>query len=201
MNKYPTRLEAEELLNWASEQNPGPWVAHSRVTARAAEAIARAAGMDGDKAYVLGLLHDIGRYEGVRDMHHIVAGYDLTMEKGFKRNARICLTHSFPLQLFASYIGSNDCSEEETKLIQNALDTVQYDDYDGLIQLCDGICLPQGITLLQVRLMDVVMRHGMNEFTLKKWGEQFKLKAHFDGLCGGNIYNLFYDEIRDVSFR
>ena len=29
----------------------------------------------------------------------------------------------------------------------------------------------------------------------------FALKKHFDERCGINVYDLFYDEIRDVSFR
>ena len=58
---YPTREEAEELLMKAIKKRPGGWVDHSRVTARVAEKIAEAVGLDKDKAYVLGLLHDIGR--------------------------------------------------------------------------------------------------------------------------------------------
>lgn len=57
-----TRKQAEELLVEAEKCNPGPWGDHSRVAAHCAERIARACGdMDPDKAYILGLLHDIGR--------------------------------------------------------------------------------------------------------------------------------------------
>jgi hypothetical protein len=73
--------------------------------------------------------------------------------------------------------------------------------YDKLIQLCDGICLPQGICLLDVRLMDVARRYGISAFTLQKWDAFFGLKAYFDELCAGNIYNLFYEEICKISFR
>ena len=110
----PSRKTAEELLLWAEPKNPGPWVAHSRTVARAAEVIARACGLDADIAYALGLLHDIGRYEGARDLHHIMAGYALLMEKGYSAAARICLTHSFPCQDFHEYSGQyTDCSEAE----------------------------------------------------------------------------------------
>ena len=68
----PTREEAERLLREAKQCNPGPWVNHSRVAAHCAEKIAQACGdMDAGKAYVLGLLHDIGRKFGVRHLGHV----------------------------------------------------------------------------------------------------------------------------------
>lgn len=60
----PTREQAELLLNEAEKCNPGPWGDHSRVAAHCAERIAMECGdLDSDKAYILGLLHDIGRIE------------------------------------------------------------------------------------------------------------------------------------------
>ena len=170
--------------------------------ARVAETIAAHCHLNLDDAYVLGLLHDIGRFEGVRDMHHIVAGYHLMMEKGYPRVARICLTHSFPYQDIGAYSGkTSDCTPEELELVRSTLSSVVYDNYDRLIQLGDALGLPQGVCLLDVRLMDVVRRHGFNNFTLKKWDAIFALKKLFDEMCKCNIYDLVYDEIRDVSFR
>ena len=58
----PTREEAELLLEDAEKCNRGPWGNHSRTTAHCAEKIAQACwGMDRNKAFILGLLHDIGR--------------------------------------------------------------------------------------------------------------------------------------------
>jgi len=199
--KYPSRREAEDLLAWAEEQNPGPWAAHSRTVGRSAEVIASACGLDRDKAYVLGLLHDIGRFEGVRDLHHIVAGHAFMVQKGFMCNARICLTHSFPIKSIGVYSGTTfDCSPAELQLIQDTLADAQYNEYDGLIQLCDSISLPQGVCLLEIRLIDVASRHGFNDFTLRKWDALFKLKEHFDLLCARSIYTLFYAEICGTSF-
>lgn len=75
LRKYPTRDEAERLLLDAKKDNPGKWVDHSRVTAHCAEKIAMHCGMDADKAYVLGLLHDIGRKFGVFHLRHVSEGY------------------------------------------------------------------------------------------------------------------------------
>lgn len=69
----PTREEAEALLREAEQCNPGPWGDHSRTAAHCAEAIAaHCPGLDPDKAYILGLLHDIGRRFGVRHLGHCV---------------------------------------------------------------------------------------------------------------------------------
>ena len=51
--------------------------------------------MDAEKAYVLGLLHDIGRKFGVRHLGHVSDGYRFMMSLGYDEAAKICLTHSF----------------------------------------------------------------------------------------------------------
>ena len=91
----PEKNEADDLLKWAGELNPGPWINHSKVVAKTAEKIAQKCSLDCNKAYVLGLLHDIGRYEGVTGLRHIIAGYELMSKKNYVDNAYICLTHSF----------------------------------------------------------------------------------------------------------
>ena len=62
----PTIDEAKKELEIAEQLNPGPWTAHSLNVAIAARNIARKVpGMDENKAYILGMLHDIGRRVGV----------------------------------------------------------------------------------------------------------------------------------------
>lgn len=190
-----TRKQAHELLLWAHEQNPGPWLQHSRVAARAAEGIAKACGMDAEKAYIMGLLHDIGRYEGIRDLHHVVAGYQLMMDRGEPEIARICLTHSFPIPEVGVFSGKLDCEPEELHFLQKALAEAVYSDYDHLIQLCDSLALASGISTLEARLVDVGVRHGFNDYTQRKWQSFMELKRTFDERCGVNIYQLFRSEI------
>ena len=76
MAGYPERETAEALLREAESCNPGPWGNHSRIAARCAERIAASAGMETEKAYVLGLLHDIGRKFGVKHLAHGLDGYN-----------------------------------------------------------------------------------------------------------------------------
>ena len=57
----PTREEALKLIRDGLLFNPGPWGEHCLTAAHCAEKIASACGdMDVEKAYILGLLHDIG---------------------------------------------------------------------------------------------------------------------------------------------
>lgn len=84
----PTRTEAERLLAEAETCNPGQWADHCRVAAHCAEKIAAACGMDAEKAYILGLLHDIGRKFGVSHMKHIWDGYTYMMSLGYEEAAK-----------------------------------------------------------------------------------------------------------------
>lgn len=194
--KMPTRQEAEKLLDYAGKQNPGNWIKHSEMVAQVAEKIALNCGLNSEKAYICGLLHDIGRYEGVRELHHVIAGYTLLMENGYGDVAGVCLTHSFPIPNLNMFGGGGlDCTDEEIDFIKNYINNNPYDDYDNLIQLSDALGTGQGITTIDSRLMDVTRRHGFNEYTIEKWNSFFNLKEKFDSLCKENIYKYFIDDI------
>ncbi len=91
----PTRQQAEELLKEAEKCNPGAWVNHSRVVAHCAEKIAEECDdMNSDKAYILGLLHDIGRKFGIRHLGHVSDGYSYMISLGYDEVAKICLTEA-----------------------------------------------------------------------------------------------------------
>ena len=185
----PTREEAEKLLVEAERRNPGPWGDHSRVAARCAERIAAAcAGMDPDKAYVLGLLHDIGRRFGVRHLGHVSDGFTYMMSLGYDEAARVCLTHSFNDLSVEDYIGRFDTTEEELELIRSELDKVVPDDYDRLIQLCDAMAGSEGVMAMEDRMNDVKRRYGC--FPQKKWDMNFELKAYFEAKAGRDIYEV-----------
>lgn len=193
------RTEATALLDWAHTQNPGPWRAHSLHVARAAGAIAEKCGMDDERAWVLGALHDIGRYEGVRGLHHAVAGYALLMEKGDPGAARICVTHSFPDGCFEHFNGKRDVSPEEEVFLRRFLAEAIPDDFDRLIQLCDAICTAQGVCLMEKRLVDVALRHGLEPGLDEKWRAFLNLRRDFERRMGASVYSLF-DECAAVTF-
>ena len=192
----PSMQTAEELLAWAAEKNPGPWMQHSQVAAHAASQIASHSGLDADIAYVLGLLHDIGRHAGISAMRHIVDGYALLAEKGYTQAAQICITHSFPLQQFEAYSGVDDCSPKQRALVKRILQEAMYTEYDLLIQLCDALSLPEGVCLMEKRLIDVARRHGINAFTVPKWEKVIEIFHTFQAKMDVPLYSLFPEAVQ-----
>lgn len=185
---YPERAEAERLLREAESCNPGPWGDHSRIAARCAEKIAAAAGMDPEKAYILGLLHDIGRKFGVKHLAHVADGFHYMTELGYTDAARICLTHSFCKPDIHVYIGNFDIPEPEQEKLQVMLSTLEFDDYDRLIQLCDCLAGSKGVMDMEARMLDVKRRYG--SYPQEKWDNNFHLKAYFEAKTGKDIYQI-----------
>ena len=184
----PTREKAEELLRDGEACNPGAWADHSRAVAMCAEKIAAACGdMDTEKAYVLGLLHDIGRKFGIKHMGHIYDGYHYMTELGYDEAARICLSHSFSIQKLEDYIGKWDVTPEQQQELRALLAEMVYDDYDRLIQVCDSLA---GITVVDMeeRMADVKRRYG--SYPQDKWDRNLEMKGYFEEKMGQDIYTV-----------
>lgn len=195
----PARAQAEAMLAEAGLRNPGPWVGHSRHAAEAAGRLAaRLPGLEGETAYVLGLLHDIGRREGPSDMRHALDGYRYLSGHGFELAARICLTHSHPIQHIDAAAGKWDVSPREADFVRNYLEQARYSDYDRLIQLCDALALPDGLCLVEKRLVDVTLRHGFNEFTLLRWQAFLQIQRDFESALGQSIYALLPEAVENA---
>lgn len=186
--RYPDRAEAERILQEAEQCNPGPWGNHSRTAGHCAERIAEYAGLCPDKAYVLGLLHDIGRKFGKRHLGHVSDGYSYMMSMGYPDCARICLTHSFNEMKIEKYVGNFDTSEEETALIREKLQETVPDDYDLLIQLCDAISGSEGVMDIIDRMSDVKRRYG--SYDPEKWAKNLELKKYFEGRMNRDLYEV-----------
>lgn len=120
----PARQETEALIQEAEPRNPGPWVAHSRTAAHCAEKIAQSCGLDPDKAYVLGLLHDIGRRYGVTGLYHVYDGWKYLLSLGYDEAARVCLTHSFTTKKLSEYVGKYDLTAAQQAELAGAILTI-----------------------------------------------------------------------------
>ncbi len=186
----PGRAVAEQELEEAGRLNPGKWTAHSRYVAKACEYIAAACGMDSEKAYILGLLHDIGRRIGVVNMYHVYSGYRYCTQKGWDEVARICLTHSYLLGDAAKGVSDFDGNIEEYRFVEDYIRNVVLDDYDRLVQLADALGTADGFCIIEKRLVDVALRYGFMPYTLEKWRKFFELKEYFDQKCGCSVYKL-----------
>ena len=182
----PTREKAEEILSEAEKCNPGPWGNHSRVAAHCAEKIAMECNdLDSNKAYILGLLHDVGRSRA-RHLGHAFDGYTYMMSLGYDEVAQICITHSFNNKTTDEYIGKFDTSDEELKIIQDTLKMVIIDDYDRLIQLCDALTGTECVLNIEERMEDVRRRYG--SYPQEKWNRNLALKKYFEEKMGKDIY-------------
>ena len=185
----PTREEAIELVRDGLVSNPGPWGRHCLTAAHCAEKIADACGdMDSEKAYVLGLLHDIGRKFGVRHLGHVSDGFSFMKKLGYDEVAKICLTHSFNNHTVDEYIGKFDVTERELALIKSELAKITYDEYDMLIQLCDSLAGADGVLDIEERMGDVKKRYGY--YPQNKWDSNIRLMHYFENKMGKNIYQV-----------
>ena len=137
----PDRERANKELKWAADLNPGPW------------------------AYVLGLLHDTGRYAGRTSERHLLDGYRRCMEHGWEEAARICMSHAFMIQDIGTSIGEFDVTPQDYEFMKEFISGAVYDDYDRLVQLCDSLALPTGFCPLETRFVDVTIRYGVHPST------------------------------------
>jgi hypothetical protein len=187
----PSTEQAERFLQEGAVRNPGPWEAHSRYVAEGARIIAaHHPGLNPERAYVLGLLHDIGRRYGVAGMRHVMDGYYFLSRQGYEGAARICLTHSYPVKELVVGASPWDGSPQEHHFLRRYLADIEYDDYDRLIQLFDALSLPSGFSLMEKRLLDVTMRYGVDGDTVSRWQGFFAVKAHIEKAVGVSIYQL-----------
>lgn len=200
MSTYPDIITAisvwrESLfgvIDRAPSKQGKEYTFHTTGVAEAAALIAEKAGLNKDKAYVLGLLHDWGKIKNEREtgVPHFIVGYEEMLQRGWKDVARICLTHSFPEADF----DFKDYTSYAIPYLQQAKQIIAqltYDDYDRLIQLCDIFFEATTRISYQRRIACIRERYGLTVDQTKvlelKAAEN---KAYFDAKCGCNIYSL-----------
>lgn len=191
---FPSKEIAITELEIAGQMNPGPWTNHSHNVANAAKIIAEHCdSLDTEKAFVRGLLHDIGRRTGIAAVRHIIDGYDYAISKGWDEVARVCLTHSFPVKDIEADIGKKDISKEQYDFINRYLCDLEYDDYDKLIILCDALADANGFCILEKRFIDTTRRYGIYPFSIDRWNMTYAYKEYFEKMIGKSIYALLPD--------
>lgn len=195
------RQTAELALREASQSNSGAWADHSRYVAEACKNIAlHCKHLSADQAYLLGLLHDIGRYAGVSSEKHLIDGYRYCMERGWEKAAQICISHAFIIQDINTSIGKFDVSEDDYLFMKEFVANAVYDDYDRLVQLCDALAMPTGFCLLEKRFVDVTIRYGIHPATIDRWKKILEIKQLFESEMGCSIYTLLPGVVEN-SFR
>ncbi|ADH07343.1 HD domain-containing protein [Bacillus thuringiensis] len=201
------RTYAKELLEWAYEQNPGPWFEHSLHVAHATEniiieLIKNGYNLDADIAYNAALLHDIGRYKGfTKSVIHSYDGYMYMNDLGYTGNAVICVTHSFPcknehIDIAAEWSLVPD--HMRSRLVGILNEHCNYDLYNKVITLCDALADAGGFTTLERRLISVGLRHGTTSHTSLHWKGFYAIKKELEALIGKSIYTVLPDVEKSI---
>jgi hypothetical protein len=112
------------------------------------------------------------------------------MERGWNDVARICLTHCHATKDVTKSVGKWDVPQEDFEFSKKYIETVEFDDYDRLVQLSDCLAMPTGFCMVEKRFIDVALRYGVNQYSVEKWKKTIELKEYFDGKTGCSIYTL-----------
>ena len=180
----------ERLSRYGTYVVKDEYVFHTRNVARFAQKLAeKIPDMDAEKAYTLGLLHDFGKRidEAKENRFHGREGYEAMSEMGFNKIARICLTHTFHEKNFKD--SDYNYSKEWLNWAHQKLSSLEYDDYDRLIQFCDMLTDGMKIVSIKGRVDGIQKRYGLssdqasNLFSMVE-----KLKKYFDTRCGEDVY-------------
>lgn len=178
-----TKDQAYLYLQKAEQLNPGAWVGHSIHVAQAAEMIAFKSGMNSELAFTMGLLHDIGRRNGIHKIRHSIDGFRFLQNEGYLDHARVCITHCYTIKDLNSFAHVDDYSDEEREFVQNYISDVEYNDYDKLIQLSDFLGLPDRMCSVEDRIEDVISRtENPTDQYLRNVYAKRELQTYFDSM-------------------
>ena len=185
----PSIERALEEIKIAGQLNPGPWTKHSENVGIAARNIAdKIPEMDSEKAYIVGLLHDIGRRVGIVNIpKHVYEGYLYCMENNWDEAAQVCMTHSYPLMEKEFQFDPEDLEMQE---IKKYILSCKPNDYDLLIQLCDSVAVDYGFCILEKRFTDVARRYGISNHSVDRWNATFAIKEYFESKMDCSIYDV-----------
>jgi len=184
-----TLKQAEEWLEESRHHTTNyGWIEHSIHVGNTAEVIAKNIGLDSEKAKVLGYIHDIGKSVG-EIKNHVMNGYHYLLNLGYDPEyANISLVHSYLNNDVDCTAGGHPADIPfRTEFIKNH----EYTIYEKIICLCDLLCTSQGVTFLEKRLVDIMLRRGVHDNTVYHIQNAQKLKKEIDDMLGYNLYDLF----------
>jgi hypothetical protein len=72
------------------------------------------------------------------------------------------------------------------------------DDYDRLVQLCDGLAPDRGVCLMEKRLVSVMRRRGVVPLQREIIDARFSILADFEARMGHSAYALFPEAIANT---
>lgn len=166
---------------------------HSVTVANAAELIAARSNLDVEKAFLYGLMHDVGKFfvSPEEKYKHPRMGYEL-MVKQNPDVADVCIAHPFPDFNLKSYVLTY-CHGDlvEARRIEGLLSGVQMNDYIELIQLCDKLSGIDNYVRLEDKFNWYRQTCTVDEFSFQaNFNRLSTIKMHWDALIGGDLYTL-----------
>lgn len=168
---------------------------HSKTVANAAKLISQnIKGLDPEKAYNYGLLHDIGKFylNKSESYKHPRKGYEL-LKTDYPEAANICISHAFPdFNSYGHILNYCQQDRDEATYVFNVLKTIEKTDYIDLIQLCDKLSGLDNFVSIEAKLDWYQKSCNINYDELKVcyFEPLKKLKKKFDSLANDDIYNI-----------
>ncbi len=170
---------------------------HSMLVANAAKLIAEKCGLNAELAFLCGELHDIGKFEGIRDSdpnrvyRHPRIGYELLKDTN-SQIAKVCIAHPFPVKNIVHVTHFCKGDENEISAIWQILSKLEYDKYIELIQLCDKMSGIDKYITVEDKIEWYRAKRGIPEHELKKYYEEplTIIKKKFESMGGIHIYKL-----------
>ena len=191
------------FLEDAPRKNKDLWIKHSINVAIVAERLAEQLKLDSKKAYVLGLIHDIGRRKKEHvGLRHIIEGYNFLEEQGYKEEARVCLTHTF----YSRSLVKPNLTKENTNLTRNEIEFISdyinkngFNIYDKILQIADNMGSATGINTVERRRTESMLRYGITDVSEKNLREIFKVQNEIEEKLGFSLYKIFPEVADNIS--
>ncbi len=191
--KYIEELKAYDIQKGRDEKTWFFYHNHVYGTAYAAQEIAsKLDGINPQRVFVLGLLHDIGRIpEQYEKRFHANLGYEYFKDID-KEVARISLTHMFTLNQIEDYEKIKKAffdKKEDYDFIKQFLQNNPINETDKIIQLADALTNAYGYVTIEQRNIEYIKRHGSSipESVLRN---MHTLKKYFDELLKTDVYQI-----------
>ena len=183
-------LLLENIKNEEDLMKPeNKWILHSIYVGQAAKRIANKLDLNGEFALIIGYLHDIGRK--INHNNHPIEGYNYLNSLGYTDIARYSLTHSFLNNNISLTVGSGPKDKESYNFIDNYLQSIKKDIFDNILQLCDLMCLETGFTTIEKRILDVIQRKGIGDYSYEHYMSLIDFRNWFELTTHCNLYDLF----------
>jgi len=153
--------------------------------------------LDPELAFIMGLIHDIGKLFNTNRYSHLIIGYKFLLENGYDKIARICITHAFPIKT-VFFEKNNFNNPEDYEFLKNYLYNIEYDDYDRLIQLADCFSIPDGFCLIEKRFVQASLKYGTSNLTYRKWEKIIQIKKYFEEKINCSIYDILPNVVQNT---